>query len=83
MCQCCPHKETSQLIRTTNILTGFYMRAILALNVLNINLPNIFALKCNLSKASSSLTKNLSDFWKLISQEKVHKTCGRKAPHNS
>ena len=31
-CQCCPHAETSQLIYTTNQLTGFYMRATLAFN---------------------------------------------------
>ena len=31
-CQCCPHIETSQLICTANQLTGFYMRATLALN---------------------------------------------------
>ena len=29
-CQCCSHIETSQLIFTTNQLTGFYMRATLA-----------------------------------------------------
>ena len=31
-CQCCRHIETSQLICTANQLTGFYMRATLALN---------------------------------------------------
>ena len=31
---CCPHIETSQLICTANQLTGFYMRATLALNEL-------------------------------------------------
>ena len=31
-CQCCPHIETSQLICWANQLTGFYMRATLALN---------------------------------------------------
>ena len=31
-CQCCPHMETSQLICCANQLTGFYMRATLALN---------------------------------------------------
>ena len=31
-CQCCPHIETSQLIGPGNKLTGFYMRATLALN---------------------------------------------------
>ena len=31
-CQCCPHIETSQLIYSANQLTGFYMRATLALN---------------------------------------------------
>ena len=31
-CQCCLHIETSQLICTANQLTGFYMRATLALN---------------------------------------------------
>ena len=30
--QCSPHIETSQLICTANQLTGFYMRATLALN---------------------------------------------------
>ena len=30
-CQCCPHVETSQLISCANQLTGFYMRATLAL----------------------------------------------------
>ena len=30
--QCCPHKETSPLICSANQLTGFYMRAKLALN---------------------------------------------------
>ena len=34
-CQCCPHIETSQLICCANQLTGFYMRATLALNGLN------------------------------------------------
>ena len=34
-CQCCPHIETSQLICTANQLTGFYIRATLALNGLN------------------------------------------------
>ena len=33
--QCCPHIETSQLICDANQLTGFYMRATLALNGLN------------------------------------------------
>ena len=33
--QCCPHIETSQLICCANQLTGFYMRATLALNELN------------------------------------------------
>ena len=33
--QCCPHIETSQFIRTANQLTGFYMRATLALNRLS------------------------------------------------
>ena len=31
MCQGCPHIETSQLICTANQLTGFYMRATLAI----------------------------------------------------
>ena len=31
-CQCCPHIETSQLIYCANQLTGFYMRATLALD---------------------------------------------------
>ena len=31
-CQCCPHIGTSQLICCAKQLTGFYMRAILALN---------------------------------------------------
>ena len=31
-CQCCPHIENSQLICFANQLTGFYMRATLALN---------------------------------------------------
>ena len=30
-CQCCPHIETSHLIFCTKQLTGFYMRAALAL----------------------------------------------------
>ena len=30
-CQCSPHIETSQMICTANQLTGFYMRATLAL----------------------------------------------------
>ena len=34
-CQCCPYIETSQLICSTNQLTGFYTRATLALNGLN------------------------------------------------
>ena len=34
-CQCCPRIETSQLICTANQLTGFYMRATLALNRLS------------------------------------------------
>ena len=37
-CQCCPPIETSQLIYTANQLTGFYMRATLALNGLTFNL---------------------------------------------
>ena len=32
LCLCCPHIETTQLIYTTNKLTGLYMRAVLALN---------------------------------------------------
>ena len=36
MRQCCPHIETSQLIFTANQLTGFYMRATLALNGLKL-----------------------------------------------
>ena len=40
-CQCCPHIETSQLICTANQLTGFYMRATLALNGLNLVAPAI------------------------------------------
>ena len=40
-CQCCAHIETSQLICTANRLTGFYMRATLALNELN--LPKFYA----------------------------------------
>ena len=35
MCQCCPHIETSELICCADQLTGFYMRATLALNRLN------------------------------------------------
>ena len=35
-CQFCPHIETSQLICIANQLTGFYMRATLALNELNL-----------------------------------------------
>ena len=35
-CQCFPHIETSLLICTTNQLTGFYMKAILAFNGLNV-----------------------------------------------
>ena len=31
-CQCCPHIEISQLICYANQLTGFYMRATLAIN---------------------------------------------------
>ena len=34
-CQCCSHIKTSQLICIANQLTGFYMRAALALNGLN------------------------------------------------
>ena len=34
-CQFCPHIETSPLICTANQLTGFYIRATLALNGLN------------------------------------------------
>ena len=34
-CHCCPHTETSQLICCANHLTGFYKRAILAINGLN------------------------------------------------
>ena len=36
-CQCCPHKETSQLICIASQLTGFYMRATLALNGLKLH----------------------------------------------
>ena len=32
LCLSCPHIETTQLIYTTNKLTGLYMRAVLALN---------------------------------------------------
>ena len=35
-CECCPHIETSQMIFCANQLTGFYMRATLAINGLNI-----------------------------------------------
>ena len=33
--QCPPHVETSQLIRVTNQLTGFYMRGTLVVNGLS------------------------------------------------
>ena len=33
-CQCCPHIETSQVICCANQLTGFNMRATLALNII-------------------------------------------------
>ena len=36
--QCCPHIENSQLICCANQLTGFYIRATLALNELNYRL---------------------------------------------
>ena len=42
-CQRCPHIETSQLKYTVNQLTGFYMRATLALNGLNSS-PNTFSI---------------------------------------
>ena len=41
--ECCPHIETSQLICTTNQLTGFYMRATLAPNGLKAYFKNISA----------------------------------------
>ena len=34
--QCCPHKETSQIVCCANQLIVFYMRATLAINGLNI-----------------------------------------------
>ena len=34
-CHCCPHIENSQLICYANLLTGFYIRATLALNGLS------------------------------------------------
>ena len=37
-CQCCPHIETSRLICRANQLTGFYMRATMALNGLSTTL---------------------------------------------
>ena len=40
-CQCCPHKETTQLICCTNQLTGFYMRATLALSGLNMSVDHL------------------------------------------
>ena len=42
-CQYCPHIETSQLNCSANLLTGFYMRATLALNELN-RFPNTFSI---------------------------------------
>ena len=35
-CQCCPHIENGKLICCANQLTGFYMRATVALNGLNL-----------------------------------------------
>ena len=52
-CQYCPHIETSQLICTANQLTGFYMRATLAMNAIliaftNFGLINLFMHSCSI-----------------------------------
>ena len=48
-CQCCAHIGTSQLICMANQLTGFYMRATMAVNGLNANkkIGKIFMDTCN------------------------------------
>ena len=51
--QCCPHIETSQLIFTANQLTGFYMRAALALNELNKKLHFLLTTKIQSIRAGN------------------------------
>ena len=52
-CQCCPHVETSQLICKANQLTGFYMRATLALN----GLSDIFSCFTHGSQSNNCCTR--------------------------
>ena len=53
--QCCPHIEKSQLICTAIQLTGFYMRAKLALNLLNGTTEAAFLFILNLLNITSML----------------------------
>ena len=54
-CQCCPHIQTSQLICCATQLTGFYMRATLALNVLITIAIAVYHYEYNFLKISQPL----------------------------
>ena len=56
-CQCCPHIETSQLICCAIQLTGFYMRATLIFNGLNVKSRKHLFLRNSILKLYSSALK--------------------------
>ena len=63
-CQCCPHMETSQSICCANQLTGFSMRAAMALNGLSAILKALFcSILINMAISSNQISckiKNIS-----------------------
>ena len=64
-CQCCPHIETSQSICCANQLTGFSMRATMALNGLSAILKAslFFSILINMAISSNQISckiKNIS-----------------------
>ena len=70
-CQCCPDIETSRLISTANQLTGFYMRATLALNGLKQFIYRSFykinsSILIKYKWKDSSKTSNYSAYYKYI-----------------
>ena len=70
-CQCCPHIETSQLICTANQLTGFYLKATLALNGLKWLTPNTIT--------DRQFNAKLSQFYFLsVSWQRLHRTPPKK-----
>ena len=76
VCQCYPHIETSQLIYCANQLTGFYMRATLALNGLN-TLPQNLGLKKAYVKEEVYINNPLDTGRKLNVQKTFRRSPGR------